>query len=351
MWKKLSVYALIALITLLIYNALKDGVANVLHNLSGAIVPVVLGGGFAYLLNHLVSFYKKLIMLTKLRRPGIVNFLSVVGAIVTVVAVLAILVVLTIPAVNQIVNGGGIDGFVNKIKSSFHDIDEILGLNGDISLSKLTESIDANAINEYLKGYLETLPMTLSTIGISLVVAVTLLFEKDALIKTLKRVADRFSYPEKIKNGCGCAVVILDGYAFAKIIEGSITGTVFGVVCAILGVPFSILLGIIMALFFTVPYVGGYFALIPAFLFSVTVSPVVGLIVLVFGIVLINVVGTFISPLLFKNKLKITPLITLVSTIVGGGVFGLWGFLLAPPVVAIIKVYLSVFVKSRQIPQ
>ena len=351
MWKKLSIYALFALVALLIYNALKDGVANILHSFNKAITPVILGGAFAYLLNHLVSFYKKLIMLTKLRRTGIINFLSVAGAIVTVVAVLSVLVIFSIPAVNRIINDGGIDGFINKIKSSFQDIDDLLGLNGDISLSKLTEGIDAKAINEYLEGFLVTLPSTLSTIGISLVIAVTLLFEKDALISTLKRIADGFTHPEKIKNGCGCAVVILDGYALAKIIEGGITGTVFGIGCAILGVPFSILLGVIMALFFTVPYVGGYFALIPAFLFSVTVSPVVGLIVLIFGIVLINVVGTFISPLLFKNKLKSTPLTTLVSTIVGGGIFGLWGFLLAPPVVAIVKVYISVFVKSRQIPQ
>lgn len=351
MWKKLTLYAVIALITLLIYNAIKDGVSNIFQALGGAIVPVILGGVFAYLLNHLVSFYKKLILLTRLKHTGVLNFLSVVGAIVTVVAVLTVLVVFSIPAVDQIVTSGGIDGFIDKIKSSFQDIDELLGLQGDISLTKLSEGIDANAINDFLKSLLQTLPQTLSTIGISLVVAVTILFEKDALIKTLKRIADRFSYPEKIKNGCGCAVVILDGYAFAKIIEGSITGTVFGVGCAILGVPFSILLGVIMALFFTVPYVGGYFALIPAFVFSITVSPVTGLVVLIFGIVLINVVGTFISPLLFKNKLKITPLTTLVSTIVGGGAFGILGFLLAPPIIAIIKVYLSVFVKSRQIPQ
>lgn len=351
MWKKLTIYALIALGVLLVYNAVKDGVSGFIQALGGAIVPVALGGAFAYLLNHLVSFYKKLILLTHLKNKGVLNFLSVVGAIITVVTLLVLLVVFSIPAVNQIVNSGGIDGFIEKIKSSFLDIDQLLGLSGDVSLAKLSEGIDAQVINDFLKGLLKTLPQTLSTIGISLVVAITILFEKDALIKTLKRIADRFSYPEKIKNGCGCAVVILDGYALAKIIEGGITGTVFGIGCAILGVPFSILLGIIMALFFTVPYVGGYFALIPAFVFSITVSPVTGLVVLIFGIVLINVVGTFISPLLFKNKLKITPLTTLVSTIVGGGVFGLLGFLLAPPIVAIIKVYLSVFVKSRQIPQ
>lgn len=350
MWKKLSIYALSLIVTLLVYFSIREGVKDVLVSLLSALSPVLLGGFFAYLLNHLVSFYKKVYMLIKVRRGGINTTLSVISAIVTIVIILSLIVIISIPAINQLLSNGGVVGLIEQIKSAFVELDEILGLSGDISLSSLVSQVDNAVIDDYLSSLLSTIPRTLSTVGISLAIAVTYLFEKDKLTNSLKRFADiTFKNPEKIKNGCGCAVVILDGYLVAKIIEGSTTGVVFGLVCGILGVPYSPLLGIVMALLFTVPYVGGYFALIPAFAFSLLVSPITGLIILVFGIVLINVVGTFLSPALFKNKLKITPLTTLVSTVVGGGVFGIWGFILAPPVVATIKAYLSVFVSSRQI--
>ena len=351
MWKKLTTFGITLLLVLLVFYTIRDGAKDILNTLLGVLSPVLLGFLFAYILNHLVSFFKKFLFLIRVRGRKLQNFFAVVLSIVSVLLLLGIMILFLIPALNSIILEG-VDGFLEKIKTSLAEIDALLGLGENFSLSSLMVDIDATIINDYLNNFLKGIPDVLSTIGISFVIAVTFLLEKDKVVTTLKNFADKiFSHPEKVKNGCGCAIVILDGYMVSKIIEASLTGVVFGVICAIFGVPFSVLLGILMGLFFTVPYVGGYFALIPAFMFGITVSPIVGLIIVLIGVVLINVVGTFISPMLFKNNLKISPLTTLVSTIIGGGVFGIWGFLLAPPIIAIVKVYISVFVKSRQIPR
>lgn len=349
MWKKLTTFGITLLIVLLVFHTIRDGVSNILNTLLGVISPVLVGFLFAYILNHIVSFFKKLLFILRIRRQKLQNFFGVVLSIITVLGILAVIILFLIPALNSVILEG-VDGFLEKIKASLTEIDTLLGLQGNFSLSGLVVNIDATTINNYLQDFLKGLPSIISTIGISFVIAVTFLLEKDRVVTSLKNFADKvFSHPEKIKNGCGCAIMILDGYLGAKIIEGSVTGIVFGIICAMFSIPFSVLLGILMGIFFTVPYVGGYFALIPAFIFGITVSPMVGLIIVLIGVVLINVVGTFISPILFKNNLKISPLTTLVSSIVGGGVFGIWGFLLAPPIIATIKIYISVFVKSRQI--
>ena len=349
MWKKLFISALVALFVLLLYNALKDGASNLINAILSALSPIILGAFFAYLLNHFVKFFEKVFRLFRLRNYVLIRTLSVIVSIVTVVGLLALIVLLIVPAIEKIGANGGVGGFIEEIKVAIVEIDGLLGLSGDWSLSRLIGEINVNEINTYLESLALSLLSSLSTIGISLLLAVMMLLEKDKVISNLKMVADRvFSSPDKIKNGVGCAVVILDGYVLGKIIEGSVTGIAFGVFCAILGVPFSILLGLIMAIFFTVPYVGGYIALVPTVLLALTVSPLCALIGVVGGIVIINVIGTFISPLIFKNTLKITPLTILASTIVGGSVFGIWGFLLAPPVVATVKVYCQVFLKQRK---
>ena len=50
---------------------------------------------------------------------------------------------------------------------------------------------------------------------------------------------------------------------------------------------------------------------------------------------------------IFKNKLKVSPLTIMASVVVGGTAFGILGFLLSPPIVATIKAYFSVFIKTK----
>ena len=351
MFKKLFIVAIVTLVVLFVYYSTRDSVSGIIASLFSSLSPVLLGCFFAYLLNHLVSFYKKVLWCTGIKKTALVSSISVIIAIISVVGVISVFIIFSYPAIDKFILDGGVVGFVDKVKSSFRELDALLGLSGDFSLSSIIKDIDANSVNAYVEGVLNSLLSSLPSVGISFVIAVTLLFEKEKLFSSFKRVTDNVSKsPEKVKNGCGCIVVIMDGYMLAKLIEGGVTGVVFYIICVILGVPFSLLLGIIMGLFFTVPYVGGYIALIPSFVFSITVSPITALLCVVLGVVLINIVGTFISPILFKNKLKITPLTVLVSTLIGGTVFGVWGFLLAPPVVAIIKLYISVFVKKAKLP-
>ena len=55
----------------------------------------------------------------------------------------------------------------------------------------------------------------------------------------------------------------------------------------------------------------------------------------IFTIILQALDGYVIKPKLFSNSMGISPVLTLVSIVVGGKMFGVWGILLAIPVVAV----------------
>jgi predicted PurR-regulated permease PerM len=110
----------------------------------------------------------------------------------------------------------------------------------------------------------------------------------------------------------------------------------------LLGIPYAILLGIIGALLNIIPYVGG---LIGVALFMaialVTGTPLDMLYVFTLYIVLQFIDNNFIVPKIVGSKVKLNPLASLLSVILGAALWGLPGMFLSIPLLAIVKVVLD----------
>ncbi len=118
---------------------------------------------------------------------------------------------------------------------------------------------------------------------------------------------------------------------------GVATGTAY----FLLGVPGALLLGLIAAITEAIPIVGPLLGAIPAVLVASTVSPQLALIVAGVYVVIQLIEGSVLVPLVMRNTIGISPLLVMLSLLVGAAAGGLLGALLAVPIVASAEIILS----------
>ena len=118
-------------------------------------------------------------------------------------------------------------------------------------------------------------------------------------------------------------------------------GVATGIAYSVLGVPGALLLGLIAAITEAIPIVGPLLGAIPAVLVATTVSPELAVIVAGVYIVLQLIEGSVLVPLVMRNTVGISPLLVLLSVLVGAAVGGFIGALLAVPIAASAEIVLA----------
>ncbi|HRE32955.1 MAG TPA: AI-2E family transporter, partial [Candidatus Berkiella sp.] len=117
-------------------------------------------------------------------------------------------------------------------------------------------------------------------------------------------------------------------------------GVLYAVGLVLIGVNFSLLLGMGAGILSIVPYLGSIVglgaALIVAYLQFDTLLPIVGVLV-VFGIGHL-LEGMVLTPILIGDKLGLHPVVVIFAVLAGGQLLGLVGVILALPITAMLVV-------------
>lgn len=126
-------------------------------------------------------------------------------------------------------------------------------------------------------------------------------------------------------------------------------GLATGIAYTLLGLPGALLLGLIAALTEAIPIVGPLLGAVPAVLVAATVSPELAVVVGGVYVILQLVEGSVLVPMVMRNTIGISPLLVLLSLLVGGAAGGLVGAFLAVPVAASVEIVLS-RLQAREVP-
>jgi predicted PurR-regulated permease PerM len=119
----------------------------------------------------------------------------------------------------------------------------------------------------------------------------------------------------------------------------------------ILGVKYSLVLGIAAGLFELIPYVGPIFSGSLAVLFALTESVTLGLYALILFIVIQQIESHLLIPTVMGKTTNLNPVIVLVSLLMGGKIFGLIGVILAVPLAVLVQEMLRDWsVSHRPVP-
>jgi predicted PurR-regulated permease PerM len=135
----------------------------------------------------------------------------------------------------------------------------------------------------------------------------------------------------------------------AQLILMGAVGIMCGVAYVVLGVPSALLLALIAALCEAIPMVGPILGAVPALLAALTVSPELGLAVALTVWIVQLIENHVLVPVVMRNSVGLSPLIVIVSLLVGGAAGGLLGAVVAVPVAAAIDVILG-RLQDRDVP-
>lgn len=126
-------------------------------------------------------------------------------------------------------------------------------------------------------------------------------------------------------------------------------GTATGIAYGLLGVPAATVLALIAGLTEVVPIVGPLLGAVPAILVAATVSPQLGLAVAGVYVVLQFLEGNVLVPIVMRNSVGISPLLVIISLLVGAAAGGLIGAIFAVPIAASLEIVLA-RAQSREVP-
>ena len=135
-------------------------------------------------------------------------------------------------------------------------------------------------------------------------------------------------------------------YIRGQITLGIVVGTIVAVGLLLLGVPFSFFLGIVAGITELVPIIGPWIGGAIGVLVTLATEPAkVPWVILLYLIVQLaeNVV---LVPRIQGDALKLHPIAVILVVIVSGRYFGIWGIILGPPLVAMVRDMLVYFARE-----
>ncbi len=138
------------------------------------------------------------------------------------------------------------------------------------------------------------------------------------------------------------------GYVTGNLLISLIAGTLTTIILLVLGVPFAVALGVIVAILDLIPLAGATIAAIiigtVAFLHSITA----GIVVVVFFIAYQQIENHFLQPVIYGRTVQLSPLAVLISVLIGAKLAGILGALGAIPVAGAIQVLLLDWQRAKR---
>ncbi len=352
--KELIVFTTVILIGLWKYTVVLDILGFILK----IIMPFLIGGAIAFVLNVPMSFLERHIFgnakwkenkrIRRLSRP-----VSLVLTIIAVGGVVALVLFVVIPQLGQTVIslGRNIQNFMPKVidglERLFEDNQEILALLGnmDMNWEKIVNSIisffksGAGSVLNSTMSAARSIVSSVTTFFISFVFSCYILLQKEKLHVQVKKII--YAYlPQKRGNHvlqiCALTYKTFSNFLTGQCVEALILGSMFFVVMVIIRLPYALLVGILIAFTALIPIFGAFIGCAVGTFLILMVNPVKALIFLVLFFVLQQIEGNLIYPKVVGNSVGLPSIWVLVAVSIGGSLFGVVGMLIFIPLVSVL---------------
>jgi predicted PurR-regulated permease PerM len=141
---------------------------------------------------------------------------------------------------------------------------------------------------------------------------------------------------------------MLGAYMRGQVFVCALVGAVTGIALSLVGIPYSLALGVIAGVTAFIPFLGPFVGALPAVAVAAFISQDTGKVLFVLAIffVVSNVIYNFVSPKVFGDAVHLSPMLVIIAFVVGGYLGGILGLFIAVPVAAIIRI-LFLYVHER----
>ncbi|MCR5594719.1 MAG: AI-2E family transporter [Lachnospiraceae bacterium] len=311
--------------------------------------PLLYGLILAYLMDPIARFYQ-VKLFSKMKKQNIARKICVVLAIITVLIVFTLLIVAVFPPLVQSISSmvTSIAGVVSSLNENSGDLSSIL----PPAIAKMFKGVSLgpqymDKITDMFSGSISSIADSSASVGsgivdalIAFILAIYYMMDKERL----QTIAKRFCFMifkeakyERFRTIIKRIDSILLNYIKGNIIEGTIVGVINGILMMIFGMPYILLISVVVGVTNLAPTFGPIVGALIGALLLLLQNPVDALIFLIFTVVLQTIDGYIIKPRLFGDSFGVSPLLILISIIIGGRIMGVVGILLAIPFAAIVQ--------------
>lgn len=356
-----------------------NGFAAGWRKLTVILQPIIIGIVIAYLINPIMMFFEKYLLRCiepkiqkKDKAKKLCRSLATFGALAVFIMIIAILLILLIPQLAESIQGlvvtlpGEVQELIDKVNGILKNDSEIADM-FENTLLHATDYLRNWAMNDLLpksNQYLTSITSglisifkVLLNIVVGLIVSVYLLFSKETFIGQFKKLTYALFKPKRaniIIETARKSNEIFGGFISGKILDSAIIGVIAYIVLAIMKMPDTMLVAVIIGVTNIIPFFGPFIGAIPSFIIIVLQNPVQGLYFLIFVIILQQVDGNIIGPKILGDSTGLSSFWVVFAILVFGGLWGFPGMLLGVPIMAVIYYIVSNVVtyslKKRGIP-
>lgn len=351
--------------------AIGKALGTLLHILS----PFIWGLAITYLLTPLMRSLEKGVFRPlaerlykkskKSKGERLARNLSVLVSEIVLLALIVALIYLILPqlysSIETIVSNSNtyINNITTWITKLLEDYPEILNYATSV-LGEVNENVFDWAKNTLLPGLGNLLTnvtagvyyvvMGVYNLIIGVIVSVYILGNIEGFTARAKRLLySVFSIEtaEKIREGIAFTDKTFMGFINGKLLDSAIIGLICYIGCAILNMPYALLVSVIVGVTNVIPFFGPFIGAVPSAIIILMVDPFKCLIFVVFIIVLQQVDGNIIGPKILGSSIGINGFWVMFSIILGAGLFGFWGMLLGVPVFVVIYTGINILVERK----
>ena len=298
------------------------------------------------------------------RRKLIARTVSLVLTFIIFLAAITGIAVAIVPNVSKsiVTLAENMDGYIQKIdkwvtnvfeskpevmESIFKEIKSFQDLLSKIagSLEPMTKDIIGN-----LSGFIGNILVGLKNFLLGFIIAIYLLFSKERLMAQMKKIVCAFLKPMRAQgflHGCSRSNDIFKKYIISNLVDSLIILVFMMIGMFAMGMPYQMLIAVVCAVTNLIPFFGPFLGAIPCGLLILLVDPPKVIWFAIFVLVLQQLDGNVIKPLLFGETMGLPAIWVLISIIVGGAMFGIPGMLLGAPVFAVFYMMFAEYVKNK----
>lgn len=329
--------------------------------------PFILGFGLAFIFNVPMRFYER--QMVRICREGsflykkrrVISFLLMLFTMLGILLLVALLVIpqLTV-TISQVVEQ--VPKFNKSMAQWFRTlhtkIPQLKNAIGNLEqgwdvLGKALQKVDGGQLAGMFSstvGIISGVVNGVVTFFIAFVFACYVLFQKETLSQQCKKGLFAFfseKTADRLIQMARMADETFSNFLVGQCTEAVILGLMFVVVMSILGLPYSVMIGVLIAVMSLIPIVGAFIGCFVGAFLILMVDPMQAVVFVAVFLILQQIEGNLIYPHVVGNSVGLPSLWVLFAVTIGGNLMGVAGMIIGIPVVSMLYTMLSRFVNVR----
>ena len=353
----------ISILCYFIFSNMKS-IISYTSNIRYILMPFILGGAIAYILNFFVKFFENCFLKLEFFKKQKYKNIRMVSMLITYFIFFTFIVLLLRYIIPQFYSNikmfvertpAFIDMGVDRAKYMLQNVELSSEISSFIN-GKLTEfaTFSTKFLTDMIP-WVATFATRIVSLFLNIILAIIisgyLLYDKENFSRILKKFMIAI-FPDRA-NKITFKIVkrfdnTLKSYLLAKGIGAIIVGIIFYIILLFMKIEYALLFAFILGFTNLIPWFGCYLGAIPiviVLLFTSTFNTVLWFMVIVVIVSIID--ANVISPRVSGKSLGISSFWVIFALVLGGSLFGVIGFLLSVPIFVVIYTTLKEYIESR----